>query len=349
MRHQGTLAVSGHVLCVERKRGPQFYVKYRVGPTQIQKRLGPAWLAVGTPPPGYYTRPMAETALAAILADARRGAALHTTSSGATIAEAANEWLRHSEWERGVKASTLREYRSVVEAHIVPRFGHQSIDAVTAREVESWAAELLASGRSRRTVNKVLTILHGIFERARRIWDLAANPIADVTRRRERYSGDLDFFSPDEVMRLVRAAASEQDAAIFLTAAYTGLRRGELIALRWRDVLFDHEAIRVRTSYSHGTLTSPKSGRVRAVPMVAAVAETLFQLRDPAVADDGLVFPGIGGVYLDGSALRRRYKAALRRAGLRELRFHDLRHCFGSLAINALTILEVKEAMGTRM
>jgi hypothetical protein len=67
MQHQGTLAVSGHVFCVKRKRGPQWYVKYRVGPKQIQKRLGPAWLDTGQPPPGYYTRKTAEAALAAIL------------------------------------------------------------------------------------------------------------------------------------------------------------------------------------------------------------------------------------------------------------------------------------------
>jgi integrase len=82
--------------------------------------------------------------------------------------------------------------------------------------------------------------------------------------------------------------------------------------------------------------------------MVPTVAEALARLagRDVFVGDDALVFPGLAGEHLDGSALRRRYKSALRQAGLRELRFHDLRHVFGSLAINALTILEVKEAMG---
>jgi hypothetical protein len=162
MRHQGTLAVSGHVFCVKRKRGPQWYVKYRVGTNQIQKRLGPAWQDSGEPPPGYFTRKTAEAALAAILTDARRGTVPHSTASGATVRQAAEEWLRHSEWGRGVRASTLSEYRSVVEAHIEPRFGDQSIETVTARQVEAWAAELLASGRSRRTVNKILTMLHGV-------------------------------------------------------------------------------------------------------------------------------------------------------------------------------------------
>jgi integrase len=348
MHHKGTLAVSGHVFCVERKRGPQFYAKYRIGSKQIQRRLGPAWSEPGQPPPGYLTRKTAEAELAAILTDARRGAVPHSTGSGVTVRQAAEEWLRHCEWERGAKASTLSEYGSVVRAHIVPRFGDEAIEAVTARQVEVWAAELLASGRSRRTVNKILTMLHGIFERARRVWNLPTNPVAEVARKPGRDPGDLDFFSPEEVVVLVGAAASEQDAAIFLTAAYTGLRRGELVALRWRDVLFEQESIRVRASYSYGALTTPKSGRVRTVPMVPAVAEALAEIGRRAlfIGDDDLVFPGLAGEYLDGSALRRRYKAALKRASLRELRFHDLRHCFGSLAINALSIIEVQQAMG---
>jgi integrase len=232
MQLQGTLAVSGHVFCVQRIRGPQWYVKYRLpGGKQVQKRLGPAWLDSGLPPTGFYSKKTAQEALQAILTDARRGTLLGIAQTGVTVREASEEWLRHSEWERGVKASTLSEYGSVVESHIVPRFDDQPLEAVTTREIEAWAAELLASGRSRRTVNKILTMLHGIFERARRVWDLPVNPVADVTRRRDRDSGDLDFFSPDEVMRLVQAAASEQDGAIFLTAAYTGLRRGELVAL----------------------------------------------------------------------------------------------------------------------
>jgi integrase len=121
----------------------------------------------------------------------------------------------------------------------------------------------------------------------------ALNPVSEVRRYPDRYSGDLDFFSPEEVMALVRAAESEQDGTIFLTAAFTGLRRGELVALRWRDVAFEQESIRVRASYTYGALTTPKSGRARAVPMVEVVAQALAKLANPtdSVSDDDLVFP----------------------------------------------------------
>src|SRR6185436_17986763 len=106
--------------------------------------------------------------------------------------------------------------------------------------------------------------------------------------------GAIDVFSPEEVHALVRAADSEQDAAIYLTAAFTGLRQGELVALRWRDVDFPGSAIRVRASFTNGHLTSPKSGKVRSVPMAPQVAEVLARLsqRDLFTDDDDVVFAG---------------------------------------------------------
>jgi integrase len=85
-------------------------------------------------------------------------------------------------------------------------------------------------------------------------------------------------FSPEEVWSLVRAAAPEQDVAIYLTAAFTGLRMGELRALCWRDVDFPGSTLRVRTSYYAGALTTPKSGKVRSVPLAPDVAAALAKL-----------------------------------------------------------------------
>jgi integrase len=118
--------------------------------------------------------------------------------------------------------------------------------------------------------------------------------------------------------------------------------------LRWRDVDFAGATVRVRGSYTASHLTTPKSGKVRAVPMAPDVASALAQLgqRDNWVRDDDLVFVGEAGGYLDGSALRRRYKEALARAGLRPLRFHDLRHTFGTRMIAKADIRRVQEWMG---
>ena len=179
-----------------------------------------------------------------------------------------------------------------------------------------------------RTREKTITVFHGCMERARKRYCLPANPVADVEKPRTASKTEIEVFSPEEVMALVRAAEAEPDAAIFLTAAFTGLRQGELVALRWRDVDFPGSAIRVRASYTNCHLTSPKSGKVRSVPTAPKVAEALARLgqREHFVEDDDVVFCGIVGGYLDGSALSKGYRAALQRAALRALRFHELRH-----------------------
>lgn len=107
-----------------------------------------------------------------------------------------------------------------------------------------------------------------------------------------RYSGDYDLYSREEIEALIRHAASEQDAAVYATAAMTGLRRGELVGLRWRDVDFAGQAIRVRGNYSHGEVVTPKSGKVRVVPMVPEVAQHLARLgqRERFARDDDPVF-----------------------------------------------------------
>ena len=193
-----------------------------------------------------------------------------------------------------------------------------------------------------------MTLLHGIFARACKVHGLPVNPVAGIERHPAKLAGDIEVFSPEEVWALVRAAESEQDGAIFLTAAFTGLRLGELLALHWRDVDFAGSVLRVRTSYTVGALTSPKSGKVRSVPLAPDVARALARLADRGLfrGEDDLVFPGDDGGFLDDSALRRRYKAALKRAGLRSLRFHDLRHTFGTRMIAKADIRRVQEWMG---
>jgi integrase len=275
-----------------------------------------------------------------------------------TFREAAESWYRERGQERGWSPSTRRDYRSVLDVHLLPAFQDVTLDKMTPARINAWRSEAMrpyldAEGRlrvrlPRRTAQKTLAILHGIFEHARKAYGLTRNPAADVAQIRHTYDGSVDFYSPDEVWALVRAADSDQDAAIFLTAAFAGLRRGELVALRVRDVDFTRRVLRVEGSYCLGVLKAPKSGKVRSVPMAGelekALARLLVERGDPGA--DELVFLGSDRNYLDGSALRRRYTTAQTKAGLRALRFHDLRHTFGSLAIDRASLIQVQAWMG---
>jgi integrase len=261
-----------------------------------------------------------------------------------TFEEAAEEWLRYVEYDPA-KPSTIVGYRAVLRSQLLPRYGELSIESITTPMIEEWIAGV---DRSPATRTKALVLMHGIFKRAIKLHGLPLNPVGEVERPPVRRSGDIEVFSVEGVMALVGAAASEQDAALYLTAAFTGLRRQELLALRWRDADFAGEVIRVRASYADGALTTPKSGKARSVPMAPDVATALAKLahRERWTGDDDLVFVSQAGGFLDGRALRRRCDKALRRTGLRKLRFHDPRHTFGTRMIAKADIRRVQEWMG---
>jgi len=162
------------------------------------------------------------------------------------------------------------------------------------------------------------------------------------------YSGAVDCYSAAELNALLRATEDDQQRAIILTAALTGLRRGEVVALTWRDVDFAQNAIRVRANVSRGQLVTPKSGKVRSVPMVDEVARALDGLsrREHFTADDYPVFVNTVGGRLDASKLTKRYRNAVKRAGIRPLPYHSLRHHFGSMAVRKANVVQVQSWMG---
>lgn len=310
------------------------------------------------PDPAYLTPKEAEAELRRVLEHDALKRATPRTAAGrpVTFADAAEAWLLHGERRRNLKRSTLKDYRQSLDAYLLPgddavqrRYGRAAFASTPLRDLRpahlrSWY-DGLPHGR---TAEKLLMIVRAVLAHARSRGWIDGDPSASVERQAVKYSGDYDFYSREEIEALIRTAASEQDAAIYLTAAMTGLRRGELVALRWRDVDFAGQAIRVRANYSYGQLVTPKSGKVRTVPMVPDVAGALARLSQRAhfTADQDPVFAGPGGGHLDASALRRRYAAAITRARLRPLPFHSLRHYFGSAAVNRATLVQVQSWMG---
>lgn len=323
-----------------------WFAKYRLPDgRQVKKRVGRAHTGRGRPPAGAFTRRSAEAWLDDVLQRADAGVLPGVACPDVTFAEAAEEWLRYCREERACKPSTLVQYESAVACHLVPAFGEWKLSEITTHDLERFRSSLDAAPR---TKNRLMTEAYGIFRRAQKVYGLPVNPAAGIERLRERRNVELQVFTPEEVHALARAADDQQDAAVYLVAAFTGLRMGELIALRWRDVDFAASRVRVTASFAGGQLTTPKSGKVRSVPMASVVASSLAALgqRLRWTGPDDLVFPGESGGHMDGSALRRRYKRALARAGLRPLRFHDLRHTFGTNMIARADIVRVQEWMG---
>ena len=308
---------------------------------------------------------------------------------GVTFRELAADYLRWLEDIAAAKPSTLRDYRSslaepgqayrrgsgAARGLIMCALGDRPARDVTTREVEDLLRSISSTGVSPRTVNKARQLICAIFNYGMRpsTYGLPSNPAQHADRRREPDAAPLAFYSPEHIEALARSLAAgahrdparpalspaeaearaledAQDAELVRVAAYAGLRRGELVPLRWRDVDFTGRKITVRRALSGETeVRSTKSRRARQVPLPDQSAAALDRLsrRGEFTGPDDYVFASRLGRRLDPSALRRRYERARTAAGLEPLRFHDLRHTYGSLLVaGGIDLPSVKAAMG---
>lgn len=354
------MMVSGHVKLAKRKRGDIFYLKYRMpSGKQIERRLGPAWTKRSRPPAGYFTRRMAEDALAELLTDVRRGEIPDPGDrSGKTFADAVAEWLRYVEHEKDRRPSTIRDYRNTANGTLIPEFGAEvPVEAIDADRIEAFRQKQLGNAKlSRRTVQKQLVLLHGILKRAKALKWIPANPADDVERVNVRRSGEFNVLSVEQVEAVAREAEGMFGPAI-IVAAYTGLRTGELRALRWRDIDFLAATIHVRRNMpAGGEEDTPKSDKLRSVPLMddAAVALDGLSRRGDFTGPDDRVFANEVGGMVGEDAFRDALYAAMEAAEIdREsfpakdgFTFHDLRHTFGTLAVQVFPLHDVQAYMG---
>jgi integrase len=291
---------------------------------------------------------------------------------GITFRELAKEWLHYLEHEKGVKPSTLTGYRGMLTepgtphlrgrgktaGHLMQTFGDERALMITTREVANFLRGLERDGASARTVNRYRQIISAIYGYAMRedSHGFERNPARGTTKRREPPPAVLDFYEPEEIEALARAAergehrrveklvydesetaarAAEdrQDAELYRIAAFSGMRLGELRALRWDDVNLVDRRLVVHRAFSDGVEGPTKSWQARYIPIADPAAEAFARLstRGEFGGDDDYVFCNRLGRALDGSALRKRYQGAAEAAGLRRLHFHALRHGAGSM------------------
>lgn len=344
-------------------RPPQrtvWYFQIRTGDGHLKRRIGKAWKGSGRPPEGYFTATMAREVLEQNLAKY----ANVTRGSNPSFSVAAEEYLRYLERHQGLRASTLKRYRSIIAHDLLPTLGERQLSTIGPRDIMAIRNELVSRPAYRRgakpgeeptqlsasTLNQTRTMLVGIYKFAKKARGYSGpDPTVEFERSRIKPQSHIDVYSPAEVLALARAAASEQDAAIYLVAALAGLRRSEIRALRWRDIDFVKLTIFVRGGYTdEGSFGLTKSGRGRSVPLVPQAAQALENLsrREHFTDPDWLVFCNSVGGVIDGTVLYRRFLEAAEKAGLRRLRFHDLRHTFGTMAVQVWPLTDVQAYMG---
>lgn len=323
-----------------------WYGHWRQHGRQVKRRIGPKRAAGSREG---LTRRQAEAELRRLIGSTE---VKPRAAESLTIAEAASRYITAAE-RRGRKRSTLANIESEVRVHLEPFLGERSIDSIEAEDVLDLIGVLEGKGRSPKTVRNVIATLSALLNRY-----AASNPCEGLELPAVPDTGEIRYLSLEEVDAVVRHARPGMyqalDRALFLTAAMTGLRKGELIALRWRDVDWPSARIRIRQNYVRGEFGTPKSKRsTRSVPMADEVGgelERLFQ-RSRFQGDGDLVFAHpASGEPLPKANVTRRFRKALKAAGLDDShRFHDLRHTFGTrMAAAGVPMRTLQEWLGHR-
>jgi integrase len=310
-----------------------WYGKWRVGDRQVKRKIAPI------------RQPGSQEGLTRKQAQAKLRRLMEQTQfvgrvARLTFEDVGNRYVHHVEHVMERKSSTVQDYRIMLTRHLAPHFGGKAIERITPDDVAAYVAAKAQHGLATKTISNHLTFAHGVFAFAVKRKFAPSNPVALVDRPRAPHvDPDIRFLARQELDALLAAVPADvlgpTDHALYLTAAMTGLRQGDLAALRWRDVDFEAAVVRVRRMFTRGRWGTPKSKRsARAVPMAPRVSRELRNHRPRSAfrADDDLVFahPQTGKPY-DASKMRVRFKSALSEAGLRSVRFHDLRHTYGTL------------------
>jgi len=228
---------------------------------------------------------------------------------------------------------------------ILPELGHVRLGDITRRDVQAIADKMLASGCDASTIRNALMPLRVIYRRALEDGDVAISPCSNLRLPAVRGKRDR-IASPAEAAEIL-AALPEQDRPLWATAFYAGLRRGELMALRWEDFDLVANVLRVERSWDERDgLIEPKSsaGR-RTVPIPAVLREYLLaQKMRAGRPDTGLVFGATPERPFTPSAVWRRARDARKAANAKKelgeqkldpIGLHDARHTYASLMIAA--------------
>jgi integrase len=232
------------------------------------------------------------------------------------------------------KPSAIRSYEASLRLRVLPEFGGVRVADLSRVDLQDFVDRLKARGLDASTVQTTLMPLRAIYRRAMSRGQVAVNPttgleVPAIRGKRDRIA------SPSEAARLI-AALPERDRALWATALYAGLRRGELMALRWQDVDLTSNIIRVERSWDvkEGEIEPKTTKGQRTVPIASKLHGYLFEQRIRAADPEGLVF-GKGDEPFEPSPLRARAAKAWKAGGVDRITLHECRHTFASLMIAA--------------
>ena len=276
------------------------------------------------------------------------------------------QWLEESV-RQTVRCTTYENYSTLVRVHIVPALGTTQLQKLTPLQVQRFLNQKLASGLSTRSVQYLLVLLRRVLRLAVK-WQMVQKNVAlDVDPPRVTHR-EVTPLTVEQARRFLESVRGDKLEALYITAVALGLRRGEVLALRWEDLDFGGGTLSVRGSLQRagGKLQiletkTDKSRRSVVMPQIVASALKSHRVRQlehrlavgQKWTEQGLVFPNFYGGLNCPRRLNRQFDEALMKAGLPKVRFHDLRHGAATMLLSqgvaVKTISEVLGHSNTRM
>jgi len=276
-----------------------------------------------------------------------------------TVADFFDRWLAAT--APTLRPSSVKRYRDLARLHIVGNIGGVNLARLTPGDVQGLYARLLETLWPT-SVRQLHSVLHHALDDAVK-WGVLARNVCDAVEPPKRNRTEMTTWSTAEVSRVLAVAAGDDLEALWRLAVTTGMRRGELLGLKWADIDFDSGSLSVRRSLSRG-LTSrliegepkTKAGR-RRIALSPATVESVrrhrsrqveYRLRvGPAYSDNGYVFTNETGGYIHPNRLSKHYRHLIDLAGVPVIRFHDLRHtCATMLLAEGVHPKIVQERLG---
>jgi integrase len=276
------------------------------------------------------------------------------------IEEYLRTWLESSVKQR-VRPLTYAGYKVNVEKHLIPTIGRIQLDQLTPPHVQRMINDRLASGFSTKTVAYVLQVLRTALSLAVR-WEMVSRNVAKLVDAPRIERKPVNPLTPEEARKFLAAIRGHRLEALFTVALALGLRQGEALGLRWEDVDYVAGTLRVRNQLQRIdrklVLVPPKTAKSRrTLVMPGLIVESLREHEKRQVAEKlwagssweeaGLVFANRTGGPTQARRVIEQFHVLLEQAGMRHIRFHDLRHsCATLLLVQGVSPRVVMEVLG---
>src|SRR5829696_9711291 len=303
------------------------------------------------------TKTETEQRLRQAMTDADRG--LIFEAGALVLSDYLDMWLRNI--EDTVRQRTWERYEQIVRVHLKPTLGRLKLKSLTPTHLRGLYREKLDAGASNRTVQYIHTTLRRALQDA--VTDeLIPRNTADGIKAPKPKKKEINPLSPEQARAFLQAAQGDRFETLYVLAVQCGLRKGELLGLKWDDVDLKTGTLRVRRTLSETrsghVFERPKNGKGRSIKLTQAASEALkghlerqleeISGRGDAYQDQGLIFPSRKGTSMNARNLTARsFKPILKRAGLPDIRLHDLRHTCATLMLwEGVHIKLVQELLG---